>query len=402
MFKFLKEKLKKAVFHIGKKAEKEAVEEEAKVEDVKEEIKKKIEEEAKEKKGVFSFLRKKKDEETTKQADDIKEGPKIREKTKIEPKAEESVKHIIEPQIERKIEEEVEKEEKKLGIFGKIKEKITTTKISEDTFNELFEELELVLLENNVAVEVVERLKEDLKEALVDKPLVRNKLDVILKDSLKKSLEDIFIDDFDIFFNIKNKKPYVIVFLGVNGSGKTTTLAKFGSLFLKHKKSCVFAAADTFRAASMEQLEEHGKRLGIKVIKHDYGGDAGAVAFDAIEHAKAKHIDVVLIDTAGRLHNNKDLMREMEKICRVAKPDLKIFVGEAITGNDAVEQARLFNEVVGIDGIVLTKADVDEKGGAIISVSYVTKKPIIYIGVGQEMDDLEKFDKEKILRSLGF
>ena len=171
---------------------------------------------------------------------------------------------------------------------------------------------------------------------------------------------------------------------------------------LKDKKIlCVLAASDTFRAASIEQLQQHADKLGIKMIKHDYGSDPAAVAFDAIKHAKAKNVAVVLIDTAGRMHSNVNLIDEMKKIIRVAKPDLKIFVGESITGNDCVEQAKTFNEAVGIDGIILAKADIDEKGGAAVSVSYVTKKPILYLGTGQRYNDLEPFSQDKIIKSIG-
>jgi fused signal recognition particle receptor len=163
----------------------------------------------------------------------------------------------------------------------------------------------------------------------------------------------------------------------------------------------VLAAADTFRAAAIDQLQLHADKLGVKLIRHDYGSDPAAVAFDAIKHAEAKKIDIVLIDTAGRLHSNINLMDEMKKIMRVAKPDLKIFVGESITGNDCVEQAKHFNDAVGIDGIILAKADVDEKGGAAISVSYVTQKPILFLGIGQEYEDLQQFDKERLLASIG-
>ncbi|MBL7056474.1 signal recognition particle-docking protein FtsY, partial [Candidatus Woesearchaeota archaeon] len=185
------------------------------------------------------------------------------------------------------------------------------------------------------------------------------------------------------------------------GSGKTTSIAKVANMLKNNKFSCVLAASDTFRAASIEQLEYHGKQLGIKVIKHDYQSDPAAVAFDAIKHAKAKEIDVVLIDTAGRLHSNSNLIEEMKKIIRISKPDLKIFVGESITGNDCIEQAKAFNDAVGIDGIILTKADVDEKGGAAISVSYVTKSPIMYFGVGQEYIDLKEFDSNMVVEGLG-
>ena len=164
----------------------------------------------------------------------------------------------------------------------------------------------------------------------------------------------------------------------------------------------VLAAADTFRAAAIDQLQLHADKLKVKLIKHDYGSDPAAVAFDAVKHAQSTDKDVVLIDTAGRIHSNINLMEELSKIIRVAKPDLKIFVGESITGNDCTEQAKKFDDAVGIDGIILSKADVDDKGGAAISVSYVTKKPILYLGIGQEYDDLEFFKKESILQSIGF
>lgn len=339
MFKFLKEKIKSAIKSISKKAEK--------VEKPKEEIKK------------------------VEKKEEVK---------KVKP----------------------EKKEVKKGFFKKLKEKVTTTKISEDKFSELFWDLEVVLLENNVATDVIDLFKDDLKEKLVDKALKRGKIEEVIKESLKKSINNLFrFESFDLVKEIKEKeKPYVICFVGINGSGKSTTLCKVAHLLLKNKLKCVLAAADTFRAASIEQLEKHGKNLDVKVVKHKYGADPAAVAYDAIEHAKAKYLDVVLIDTAGRMHSNVNLIEEMRKIIDISKPDLKIFVGESITGNDCTEQAKSFNDAINFDGIILSKADVDEKGGAAISVSYVTGKPILYLGTGQEYGDLEEFDKDKILKSL--
>ncbi|MBW2964023.1 signal recognition particle-docking protein FtsY, partial [Candidatus Woesearchaeota archaeon] len=190
-------------------------------------------------------------------------------------------------------------------------------------------------------------------------------------------------------------------FVGINGSGKTTTIAKMAKYFMNNNLKTVLVASDTFRAAAIQQLEEHANNLGIKIIKHDYGSDPAAVAFDGIKYAEAKGIDVVLIDTAGRLHSNTNLMDEMKKIMRVANPDMKIFVGESITGNDCIEQAQQFNDAVDLDGIVLSKADVDEKGGAAISVSYVTGKPILFIGTGQTYESLQRFDKRVVLENLG-
>ena len=308
-----------------------------------------------------------------------------------------------EPKVEVK-EEKIEKEEakEKVGFFARLKETVTKIQLSDDKFEELFQPLEIALLESNVALEVVEKIKADLKQELMSDRIHRKQVDQIIHDTLRKSIEDLFaVEGIDLLKKAKEKKPYIIAFFGVNGSGKTTTIAKFAHLFLKHKKTVVLAAADTFRAAAIQQLEEHANKLGVKIIKHDYESDPAAVAFDAIKHAESKGIDIVLIDTAGRQHANKNLMQELEKVIRVNKPDLKVFIGESITGNDCVEQAKQFNESVGIDVIVLTKADVDEKGGAAISISYVTGKPIIYLGMGQTYDDLVPFDKEKILESVG-
>ncbi len=324
-------------------------------------------------------------------------------KEKKEPVVEEVKEDIIED-VKEEVEEEPVEEPKveKKSIFKKITAPLTTTTLSEKKFEELFWELEVALMENNVAVEVIEKIKSDLKNDLTTKPLRRGKIVEEVLASLKKSLGEILtIETFDIMDKIKEKKPYVICFVGVNGSGKTTSIAKFAKYLMNHDKSVVLAASDTFRAAAIDQLQKHADALDVKLIKHDYGSDPAAVAFDAVEHAKAKHIDVVLIDTAGRLHSNDNLVDEMKKIIRVSKPDSIIFVGESITGNDCVEQAKQFNEAVGLDGIILSKADVDEKGGAAVSVSYVTKKPVLFIGVGQKYEDLEKFDSEKIMGSLG-
>jgi len=220
-------------------------------------------------------------------------------------------------------------------------------------------------------------------------------------------LNEILIEPFNLIKKIKEKKsdqskePYVILFCGINGTGKTTSVAKIAQQLKDNNLTCVLAAGDTFRAASIEQLEEHGKRLGLEVIKKDYKTDPSAVAFDAIQYAKKNKIKVVLIDTAGRMYTQGNLMREMEKIVRVSKPDFKIFVGESITGNDATEQAKMFNDTAGIDGIILTKADVDEKAGTILSVGFVTGKPILYLGVGQEYPALQEFKKKDVFKNLG-
>ena len=192
-----------------------------------------------------------------------------------------------------------------------------------------------------------------------------------------------------------------MLFFGINGTGKTTSIAKLANMLKNQKISCVLAAADTFRAASIEQLKTHAEKIQVPIIAHDYGSDPASVTFDAIAYAKKNHIQVVLIDTAGRMYTKANLLREMEKIIKVSKPDLKIFVGESITGNDAIEQAKTFNETAGIDGIILSKADIDEKAGTILSVSYVTNKPIYFLGTGQSYNDLMPFTKKEIIKNLG-
>jgi len=304
-------------------------------------------------------------------------------------------------ELKKKIEKPIEEISEKKGFFERIKDKITKTVISEKKFNEFFDELEIVLMENNVAFEVIQKIKEDLSKEIVEKPLSKGKVEDIIKENLKKSISELFVENIDMLSKLREKKPFVICFVGINGSGKTTSIAKIASYLMKNKLSVVLAASDTFRAASIEQLQEHADKLNVKMIKHSYGSDPAAVAFDAIKYASAKNIDAVLIDTAGRMHSNVNLMDELKKVIRVSKPDLKIFVGESITGNDCVEQARIFNESIDIDGIILTKADVDEKGGAAISVSYITGKPIMFLGYGQGYDDLKEFDKEIVVSGLG-
>ena len=265
--------------------------------------------------------------------------------------------------------EELEEENKKelpKSFFEKIKQKAGKVKISEKDFEEYRDELEIILLENNVAFEVSDRIIKKLKEIIIGKELLKKEIEGQIRETLKDIISEILIEPFSILEKIyekKGKEPFVILFFGINGSGKTTSIAKIAE-FLKNKKiSSVLAAADTFRAASIEQLKEHGKRIGINVISHEYGSDPASVGFDAINYAKKNKIDCVLIDTAGRMHTEKNLIKEMEKISKVCNPDLKIFVGESITGNDATEQARTFNENIGINGIILSKADIDEKGG---------------------------------------
>ena len=333
---------------------------------------------------------------------------KVSEKTEVETK---NIKEEIRVPMKfgsgkQKYEPGLEKFKKiseKTSIVQRIKYKVNKVKISEKEFAVYSEELEMLLLENNVALEVCEKIIHDLKGKLVGKELLKKEVETEIKDSLKEIIEEILIEPFDLSEKIKEKKekPYVILFCGINGTGKTTTIAKIADSLKKKKISCVIAAADTFRAASIEQIKKHGNKIGIEVISGNYGADPAAIGFDAIKCAKKNFIDCVLIDTAGRMHTSKNLLREIEKISRVCRPDLKIFVGESITGNDILEQVKSFDWAIGIDAIILTKADIDEKGGTALSVGYVTKKPILYLGTGQEYDAIEPFDKKKFIKKLG-
>ncbi|MBD3155626.1 MAG: signal recognition particle-docking protein FtsY [Candidatus Aenigmarchaeota archaeon] len=283
----------------------------------------------------------------------------------------------------------------------KIPKKITEKEISEKDLSDALDDLELSLLQADVALEVSDKIKEDLKHALVGKKVKRGQVKKIVEKTIRKSLLEILdVPKMDIEKVIKDNKPCLILFIGFNGSGKTTTLAKLGHRFQGKGYSCIFAAGDSFRAAAIEQLEEHGKNLGIKVIKHKRGADSAAVIYDSMEHAKSKGIDVVLADSAGRMHTDQNLMDELKKIVRVNKPHLKILVIDSLTGNDAVEQSRKFDEDIGIDGVVLTKVDVNKKGGAILSACKILGKPIVGLGVGQEYDDLKEFDKEEFVKGV--
>ncbi|MDD5700234.1 MAG: signal recognition particle-docking protein FtsY [Candidatus Nanoarchaeia archaeon] len=301
------------------------------------------------------------------------------------------------------VEEEDTGKELPKSFFQRVKEKAGKVKISEEDFEKYNEELEILLLENNVAFEVVDKIIKILKEQIVGKELLKKEVDGQIRGIFGDIISQILIKPFDLPDKIRlsEKKPFVILFFGINGSGKTTTIAKLARFLEDKRISCVMAAADTFRAASIEQLKEHGKRIKTDVIAHEYGSDPAAVGFDAINYAKKKGIDCVLIDTAGRMHTEKNLIREMEKISRVCHPDLKIFIAESITGNDATEQARAFHKDIGIDGIILAKSDIDEKGGTALSIGYVTGKPILFLGTGQAYSNLEPFDRNKFLEKLG-
>ena len=268
-------------------------------------------------------------------------------------------------------------------------------KIREAKLGEVLTELEMILLESDIAFEAVEHVIESIREKLLHAKIKR-KEDVgeYIEESLKEAIEEMLsIDliDFEEFVINAEQKPVKIMFVGVNGTGKTTVIAKLAHRLKKMGRSVIIAAADTFRAGAIEQLEIHAQRLGVRLIKNSAGSDPAAVAFDAVEHARARHKDVVLIDTAGRIQTNTNLMNEMKKLKTVAKPDMIVFVGDSLAGNDAIQQARKFDEAVGIDCAILTKIDADAKGGAALSIAYAVKKPILFLGIGQGYDDLQPY-----------
>jgi len=289
------------------------------------------------------------------------------------------------------------------SVTSAVKEKELTDKDLDDVaFN-----FQLSLIESDVAQSVAEALTNEVQKSItgtkVDRAaepseVVGERLATLLQDAFAKA------GKVDLVANIKEKskagEPYVILFLGINGTGKTTTVAKMVRFMQKNGLSVVCAAGDTHRPGAIEQLTEHAERLSVKVISQRYGADPAAVGRDGVLYAKAHHVDCLLIDTAGRMQTNQNLMEEMAKIVRVVKPDFRIFVADALTGNDAVSQAELFNQHVGFDGAILTKADADVRGGAALSIVYSTGKPVLFLGVGQSYEDLIPFDTEKFLGSL--
>jgi fused signal recognition particle receptor len=269
-------------------------------------------------------------------------------------------------------------------------------------------DLQIALLESDVAQEVVDDLSAKLKKELLGLRIEKSQeATQIVQSKLQAAVAEIFAraGKLDLVEKIKMKKhnkagPFVIVFLGINGTGKTTTVAKVANLLRKAGFSVVVAAGDTHRAGAIEQLEQHTDRLSLKIVKQRYGADPSSVGRDAYEHAKKNFIDIVLMDTAGRMQTSKNLMDEMGKIVRVVKPDIKLFIGDSLAGNDTINQAREFFQYTNFDGAILTKIDADAKGGAAISIAHITSKPITHIGVGQGYDDIIPFDPDKFIESL--
>ncbi len=285
--------------------------------------------------------------------------------------------------------------------------KVTLTELKTKNLQPLLSDFKLNLIENDVALPVAERICDEMENRLrgIEVGRFENR-----KNIVKKHLNDVILGildtgkKVDLLRLVEEKmrvgEPFIIAFVGINGTGKTTSIAKIASLLMKKGYTVVLAGSDTYRAGSIEQLEEHAKRLKIRAIRHNYGADPAAVAFDTIKHAKAHGVNVVLIDTAGRIQTNKNLMNELAKIKRIVNPDLTLLVVDALTGNDAVIQAEEFNESIGIDGTILTKVDADVKGGSALSVTYVTGRPILYIGVGQMYEDLQPFEPEQFMQMM--
>lgn len=284
-------------------------------------------------------------------------------------------------------------------------EVISKKEISEKEFNAIFDEFQWVLLEGDVAFEAVDVLRAKLASKLINTkiPRLSNPREYVLnmvRDSLKELLEDsMFGKDLSEIIR-DSPKPYIVVFLGVNGVGKTTTIAKVAYKLVKNGLKPLIVAADTFRAGALEQLDIHASRVGVPILKGKYGADPAAVAKDGVIHAVKNKYDAVLVDTAGRMHTDRDLMEEIRKVIRVVKPNLKVLILDALVGNDAVSQAKWFDEVAGVDAIILTKVDADAKGGSALSIILTLGKKIMYVGVGQGYDDLLTFSPELILNNL--
>ena len=412
-------------FSFGRKKEKEPEEEEENLlpeaeeetpeEVVEEPVEETPEEEPKEEKKSRFWNRSKDDDEKDEETpEETEEEPKEEKKSRFwsRNKDEKEEEEKEEPEEEKKSHfwsrnkdkgDDVSADgEAKGGMFSFVREKTIQEKHVEDI---LFE-LEMELLQGDVAMEVATEVVDGVRDNLVGKKIKRSN-DITeytfyaLKDTVRGIID---IPGKSMTEMLEEKKaqgePLVVMFVGINGTGKTTTIGKLANYYLKKGYTPVIAASDTFRAGAIEQVTHHADNVGVKIIKHQKGSDPAAVAYDAVEHARAQGKELVLIDTAGRMQTNTNLMDEMKKIKRVAKPDLVIFVGDAITGNDATEQARKFNEAIDIDGVILTKADADSKGGASLSIGYVIQKPIMFLGVGQGYDDIMEYDADWMLNQL--
>jgi fused signal recognition particle receptor len=297
-------------------------------------------------------------------------------------------------------------EKLKSGFKGLVT-KVTTTELKAENLSPILSDFKMSLAENDVAFPVADKICDELEKRLVGVQVKRlEDRKKIVEENLRQVLLEVMLTNnkIDLLKNADEKRkkgePFVLLFVGINGTGKTTTIAKVAQFLRDKGFSVVLAGSDTYRAGSIEQLEEHARRLGMRLIKHKYGADPAAVAYDAISHAKAHGINVVLIDTAGRMQTNQNLMNELAKIKRVVSPDLTVLTLDSLIGNDAVMQAEEFHKCIGVDATILTKVDADVKGGSALSVTYVTQKPILFIGTGQTYKDLELFNPEKFVNMI--
>ena len=279
-----------------------------------------------------------------------------------------------------------------------VKSAVAEKELDEETLEPLLEDLRLKLLQNNVSLEAAEAIEEELRDQLLGEQVKRGGAEKKVNEAVRETLLELLDDSFDLEQELKDaEEPPVVFMIGFNGSGKTTTAAKLTELLQESGREIVLGAGDTFRAASIEQLEEHGDNLGVEVISHEYESDPAAVAYDAVEHAENEG-KTAIVDTAGRSHSDENLMGELEKMVRVNDPDVTFLVVDALAGNDVLEQAEAYEGM--FDAVIVTKMDVDENGGAIISISERSGKPVAYIGTGQNYDDIEEFDKERFVEEI--
>lgn len=355
--------------------------------------------------------KKKKTEEAVLQAsNEPQTAPEISDTNNIEEKIiPENISEEKHEEIQKEPEEEFdeESEEKsagKTGVLAKLKALVIDREVtlSDKKIDEALFDLQMVLLESDVAFPVAEAITENMKEELAGTTRKINaSADKVVEDALKHSIEKVLGNGFDLVSYINShEKPVKILFTGVNGTGKTTSVAKIAHFLKSQGLSVVVGAGDTFRAGAIEQIRVHCDRIGVKLIAHQEGADPSAVLFDTIEYAKAHKADVVLADSAGRFHTRVNLMNQLEKIKRVMKPDLVFYVDEAVAGNDAVIRAEKFENTVSTDGVILTKVDMDPKGGAAISIAYTIGKPLVFLGVGQEYSDMKPFTPSLITNEI--
>ena len=385
------------------------------------------EDDEKEKSGFLGFLKRDKKEDLEEESEEESEDAEEETVEEVEEEGIEDESEEIDEEAEESDESEEESKKSKRSLFRRKKKEdsddesededkkeksgrflsfIKEKSISEDDVEDILFELELGLLEADVAMDVSSVVVESVKDELVGQKIKRSSdIEEYTYKALKNAVAKIIDIDGKSMTELLEEKvaqgePLVVMLVGINGTGKTTTIGKLSNYYIKKGYTPVIAASDTFRAGAIEQVQYHADNLGVKLIKHEKGSDPAAVAFDAVQHARAKGKELVLIDTAGRMQTNTNLMDEMKKIRRVSKPDLVVFVGDALTGNDATEQARKFNEAIDIDGVILTKADADSKGGAALSIGYIIKKPILFLGMGQSYDDIKEYDADWMLEQI--